>query len=122
MTLGLRPERDSSFLLAGFGIGGHIPLGRFFVDIDGVANNVYRWPHWFWTDSADGYRFLATVRATGGWQVADDVAIIAGPTANLWLASYDDARDLPMYGLPVASFHDGNFALWPGFTAGLQLF
>jgi hypothetical protein len=122
LTLGLRPDGDSSFLLAGFGLGGHISLNRFFVDIDGVAGNVYRWPHWFWTESADGYRFLTTLRVTGGWQVTDNVAITAGPTANLWLSSHGDARDVPMYGLPVAGFHGGSFALWPGFTAGLQLF
>jgi hypothetical protein len=121
VSLGLHPEGDSSLLLGGLGIGGSIPLNRFFVDIDATANSVYRWPHWFWTESADGYRFLTSLRVTGGWQVTDNVAIIAGPTANLWLSSSGSSWELYMYGLPRGGFYSRHFAVWPGFTAGLQL-
>jgi hypothetical protein len=121
VSFGLHPTGDTSLLLAGLGLGGHIPLNRFFVDVDAITSNVYPWPHWFWTDTADGYRFLTTLRVTGGWQVTDRVAVIAGPTANLWLSDTGNSWDLPMYGLPRGGFYARHFAVWPGFTAGLQL-
>jgi hypothetical protein len=121
INLGLHPDGDSSLLIAGLGIGGHIPLNRFFLDIDEVTSSVCCWPHWFWTESADDYRFLTSLRVTAGWQVTDNIAIVAGPTANLWLSNTGNSWDLPMYGLPRGGFYSRHFAFWPGFTAGLQL-
>ncbi len=107
INLGLRPQRDSSLLLTGLGIGCHIPLGRFFLDLDGGASSAWRWPHWFQTTSAKDYGLFSTLRVTAGWQLGERIAISVGPTASVWLTTVSPSP----FGQTV----------WPGFTIGLQL-
>lgn len=107
VNLGLRPQRDSSLLLTGLSIGGHIPLGRFFLDVDGGASSAWRWPHWFQATAPKDYGLFSTIRVTAGWQFGERIAISVGPTASVWLTTASPS--------PLGQ------TVWPGFTAGLQL-
>lgn len=102
--LGWRPGGDEPRLYAGLGIGGHIPLDRFFVDIDILNHGVYRDGQWY---RDGGSELLSSLRLTGGWQFNDFMAFTAGPTLNLSVFE-DDSRD-------------EDVRIWPGFTVGLQL-
>ena len=117
---GCQPGGDSTRLLAGLGIGGHIPLNRFFVDVDAVGHSVGRGPEWF----EEGWlNLLSSLRLTGGWQLTDMLALTAGPSLNVWVSDREDGSAIPLYDLPL--FHhegDVNVRIWPGFTVGLQLF
>jgi uncharacterized protein YjbI with pentapeptide repeats len=116
---GCQPGGDSTRLLAGLGIGGHIALNRFFVDIDAVGHSVGRGPEWL---EAGGLRLLSSLRLTGGWQLTDMLALTAGPSLNVWVSDREDGSAIPLYDLPL--FHhegDVNVRIWPGFTIGLQL-
>lgn len=104
-SLGYGPRRDTNRLYAGIGIGGHIPFDRFFVDIDIFNQGVYREGRWF---EEGGSELLSSLRLTGGWQLADFLAVTAGPTLNL------SVTDAAGWGEDIS--------MWPGFTAGLQLF
>ncbi len=103
-SLGWRPGGDEPRLYAGLGIGGHIPLERFFVDIDILNHGVYRDRQWY---REGGAELLSSLRLTGGWQFNDFLAFTAGPTLNLSVFE-DDGRDEEV-------------RVWPGFTVGLQL-
>jgi hypothetical protein len=104
-SLGYGPRSDEDRLYAGIGIGGHVPLNRFFVDVDILNQGVYREGRWFEEGGSD---LLSSLRLTGGWQLADFLAVTAGPTLNL---SVTDLAD-----------RDEEVDMWLGFTAGLQLF
>ena len=116
---GCQPGGDSTRLLAGLGIGGHIPLNRFFVDIDALSHNLWRGPEWF---VEGGPNLLSSLRLTGGWQLTDMLALTAGPALNVWVSDREDGSAIPVYDAPL--FHwerDVNVRIWPGFTVGLQL-
>ena len=117
--LGCQPGGDSTRLLAGLGIGGHIPLKRLFVDIDLLSHGVYTGPDWF---SEGGSNLLSSLRLTGGWQVTEKVAITAGPALNIWVSEREDGSAVPFYDAPLFHWHGSeNVRIWPGFTVGLQL-
>jgi hypothetical protein len=104
--VGWRPDGAEPRLYAGLGIGGHIPLNDFFVDIDVLSHGVYRDPQWFEEGGAD---LLSSLRLTGGWQFTDFLAVTAGPTLNVSI--FDDEGP---------GEHE-KVSVWPGFTVGLQL-
>jgi hypothetical protein len=118
-AVGVAPAGDSTRVFAALGIGGHIPLDRFFLDIDGVYYSPRMGPEWFEEEGSD---LLTGVRVTGGWQVNDYLALTAGPTVNVWVSDDSDGSSIPFYDLPLFH-HEGNtnVRIWPGFTVGLQL-
>ena len=117
--LGCQPGGDSTRLLAGLGIGGHIPLNRFFVDIDLLSHGVFSGPDWFPEGGSD---LLSSLRVTGGWQLADGLALTAGPTMSVWVSEREDGSAVPFYDAPLYQWHGSeNVRIWPGFTVGLQL-
>ena len=109
------------------GIGGHIPLDPFFVDIDLVSQNVREGPRpWdiTFTKETSGLNLLNKVRLTGGWQIIPGLAITAGPTLNVFVSNDQDGSDIPIYDQPIISSSrsgDTRVRIWPGFTLGLQL-
>jgi hypothetical protein len=118
-ALGWQPDGDSNRLLAGLGIGGHIALDRFFVDMDAVGHSVYRGTGLFEEGDRD---LLSSLRLTGGWQLTDMLAVTAGPTLSVWLSDGDDGSEIPFYDVPLYRYDgDVRIRIWPGFTAGLQL-
>jgi hypothetical protein len=104
-SLGYGPRSDADRLYAGIGIGGHVPIDRFFVDIDILNHGEYREGRWFKEGGAD---LLSSLRLIGGWQANDWLAVTAGPTLNLSFTDEDGE-----WGERVST--------WPGFTLGLQL-
>lgn len=104
--LGYGTGRDENRLYAGIGIGGHIPLNRFFVDVDVLSHGVFRDRQWFEDGGSD---LLSSLRLTGGWQITDFLAVTAGPTLNV--SVFDDWD----------SGKGEEVDIWPGFTIGLQL-
>jgi hypothetical protein len=116
---GFNPNGDSTRVFGGIGLGGHIPLNRFFVDIDVLSHGVFSGPDWFPEGGSD---LLSSLRLTGGWQVTDYLAITAGPTLNVWVSDREDGAAVPFYDAPLYQWHGSeNVRIWPGFTVGLQL-
>ena len=118
-SVGYQPDGDSSRLFAAIGIGGHIPMNRFFLDIDGVYYSPRTGPDWFEEEGSD---VLTGIRMNAGWQVTDYLAVTAGPTFSVWVSDRSDGSGIPFYNAPL--FHsegDVNVRIWPGFNLGLQL-
>ena len=117
--VGWQPDGESTRMFGGLGLGGHIPLNRFFVDIDLLSHGVWTGPNWFPEGSSD---LLSSLRLTGGWQVTDRLAVTAGPTLNVWVSEREDGSQVPFYDAPLYKW-DGSrhVRIWPGFSVGLQL-
>jgi hypothetical protein len=117
--LGCQPDGDATRLYAGLGIGGHIPLNRFFVDIDVLNHGVFQDQQWFQDGGSD---LLTSLRLTGGWQLTEMLALTAGPTLNVRVSDHKDESAVQV--LDAILFDSGenwNVRIWPGFTMGLQL-
>ncbi len=118
-ALGLQPAGDSTLLMAGLGIGGHVMFAPFFLDIDATGYNVYSTSDWFVPEGLD---LLSKLSFTGGWQVNDFLAVTAGPTANVWVSDREDGSAIPLYDAPIFRYEGNPFVrIWPGFTIGIQL-
>jgi hypothetical protein len=118
-SFGFNPKGESTRVFGGIGLGGHIPLNRFFVDIDVLSHGVFSGPDWFPEGGSD---LLSSLHLTGGWQVTDYLAIIAGPALSIWVSDREDGSAVPFYDAPLYQSHGSeNVRIWPGFTAGLQL-
>jgi hypothetical protein len=116
---GWRPGGESSMVFGGIGLGGHIPMKRFFVDIDLLSHGVFLGPDWFPEGGSD---LLSSLRATAGWQVMRGLAITAGPTVCVWVSDHEPGTNVPIYGTPFCHWYGSeNVCIWPGFTVGLQL-
>jgi hypothetical protein len=118
-TLGLEPRSDSLRWYTGLGLGGHIPLHRFFLDLDGLVGSERTVPWWEYS----AFSLLSRLRCTGGWEITRGVALTAGPTLNLLVSRPGTAPDLPGARIPHYEFRPGanRVRIWPGFTVGLQL-
>jgi hypothetical protein len=117
--VGWRPDGESTRVYGGLGIGGHIPINRFFVDVDLLSHGVFSGPDWFPEGGSD---LLSSLRLTGGWQVTRRLAVTAGPTLNVWVSDHEDGSRVPFYDAPLYKW-DGSehVRVWPGFSVGLQL-
>ena len=119
-SIGWRPRGDSSRWFGGIGLGGHIPIRRLFVDIDALSHGVYTEPRGFEDGGTD---LLSSLRISVGWQAMKWLAITAGPTASVWVSEHEDGSAVPYYDAPLLEWHGAeNVRIWPGFTAGIQLF
>jgi len=117
---GVRPRGDSTRLFCGIGLGGHIPIRRFFVDIDVLNQGVAAGPVWFPEGAPED--LLSSLRVTGGWQVTDFLSVTAGPSVSVWISDTEDGSTVPYYDAPLFQHHGTeNIRIWPGFTVGLQL-
>jgi hypothetical protein len=117
--LGIRPNGESTRVFGGIGLGGHIPLNRFFVDVDLLSHGAYAGPDW---NPEGGSDLLSSLRLTGGWQVIDKLAITAGPTLNVWVSEREDGSAVPFYDAFLYQWHGSEHVrIWPGFTVGLQM-
>jgi len=110
-----------SRLYAGYGLGGQMRQEPFFMDVDvtgySVLENFEEW-------RGQPLDFLGKLRLAAGWQVFPKMAIVAGPTLNVFTSMVQDGRGVPYYDLTLFQFHTGNFWLraWPGFLVGVQGF
>jgi hypothetical protein len=96
----------------GFGLGAHLAISeRVFADVDVIGQTV----------PGDGADLLGTVRALAGWQATEHLALVAGPTLNVFLS---DGLDAGVGGalareLDVAQGNVGR--VWLGFVVGTRL-
>lgn len=120
-ALGYNPIGDPLMSKFGLGLGTHIPLDPFFVDIDAVQYNVAEGIR-FWNQ--EGYNGLTTVHFTGGWQVLPGLAVTAGPSINIWFSTERDGEDVRNFGLLIADYDGAETYtdIWLGFSLGLELF
>ncbi|GHG86646.1 hypothetical protein [Comamonas sp. JC664] len=84
-TVGYSPsiDQDRRRYVMGAGLGGHIPAGRFFVDVDLVGSTLHE-KNLF----EDTHHVLGQLRLMAGWQVARHFAVFGGVSANT-LVSWD---------------------------------
>lgn len=121
-----RTSSDDMFV--GLGLGGHITMGRLFVDIDTMAGGSPS--NW---DKRDRSANLFRARLAVGYQVAPHFAVFGGFTANT-LITYCSATtaceawrktlpELPAYGGKSDVRQEGNleFRSWPGVVIGAQI-
>lgn len=99
-----------------FGLGGHLPINPdFFIDLDQIGSFV-----------ADGTRFdslkiLNTTRLTAGIPFSEDLAVVAGPTFNLWVSDVSDGQHLVPFGSDVSTQREElHVRAGMGLFAGLQ--
>ncbi|OJT25931.1 hypothetical protein BO221_08840 [Archangium sp. Cb G35] len=119
-TVGLRPEREGRHRLwsAGLGLGGHIPVGPFFVDVDALAHSL----HTGGFVEPTGH-LLAQLRLVAGWQPFRHFAIFGGLTANTLVSFVDEElQGVDRFGLgAVYDSERVRVQTWPGLIAGIQI-
>jgi hypothetical protein len=121
LTVGVQPGTDHSrrYFTVGLGLGGHIPLERFFVDIDAVASSLHDTRLFRASDT-----LLGQLRLVGGFHLAPRFAVIAGVTGNALVS----LRGEPWTELGTGSSvewervrGDTRVRVWPGVLLGIQL-
>lgn len=113
---GVAPLNNTTRIGLGIGVGGHFPISRVFINIDGMCwsihNNDLR--DWNYVNLWNQIRLMAGYKFTKG------LGVYAGPTANVQVYHYTY--------LPVAPYtmfdSQGNTNVqgWIGFVAGIQFF
>lgn len=95
----------------GLGMGGHVPVGPGWVEIDGMG--------WMVAEgNAIAPGVLSKVRLSAGLQLAKHIAPFAGVSANVWTGT---GTVVPRaIGLPDARNEEGTVVMWPGIHAGVQ--
>ncbi|QRN96474.1 hypothetical protein JRI60_47000 [Archangium violaceum] len=120
LTVGMEPGREGQQRRwsAGLGLGGHIPFGGFFVDVDAIASSLREGN--FLGSSND---LLAQLRLVGGWQLASHLAVFGGVTANTLISFQGEGlKEMDRFGLGrVYGSEDTSVRLWPGLVAGIQI-
>ncbi|MFY0563338.1 LA_2272 family surface repeat-containing protein [Archangium lansingense] len=119
-TVGLRPGSESRQRLwaTGLGVGGHIPVGPFFVDVDVLASSL----HTGGFIEPTGH-LLGQLRVVAGWQPVKHFAIFGGLTANT-LVSFEDEEVQGVDRFKLGRVYDTDrvrVQTWPGLVAGLQI-
>ena len=114
--LGFEPEgKDQDRSVTVLGIGGHIDLGRFWVDVDLVSQSVNADP-----EIDNRVDIMPKLRVGVGFRLFQQLALVAGPTLGMMISNQREEIGYG-YSLWSATNNDGvNFSLQPGFIAGLQ--
>ncbi|MCC6748853.1 MAG: hypothetical protein IT371_14435 [Deltaproteobacteria bacterium] len=119
LAAGLETSDGKKRWLAGFGMGGHIPLSeRFYLETDLLHWHVNEDEAW-----TDGQNALTTLRLVGGYRLHRRFSLFAGPTLNLLVTSVGGGEGFGLIrGARLTA--DGSATtvrLWPGFSAGFQI-
>jgi uncharacterized protein YjbI with pentapeptide repeats len=118
--LGMKSSGDSTYIIFNGGLGWHMPLNQFFMNFEVIGGPIRRRVSFRnWENTR-----LSRLRVIGGWQVIPKLAITAGPTINVYYSKERDGSNLPIYNATIYSSHSGDWwvRIWPGFTAGIQIF
>lgn len=118
--IGTKLSNDSVYIISTGGLGWHLPLNNFFMNFEASAGSMrsgFSFRNWEKT-------VLSRLRIIGGWQVIPQLAITVGPTINVFVSEVRDGSDLPMFDANIYSkrTNDRWVRIWPGFTAGIQIF
>ncbi|WP_205519852.1 hypothetical protein [Pyxidicoccus caerfyrddinensis] len=124
LTAGFTPSLggDRRRYTVGAGFGGHIPLERFYVDVDLVGSSLHSRS---WFSDKENQHVLGQLRVMGGWQVASHFSVFAGVSANT-LTSWNGSDEWKEVGLgldwrEVSDSGRTVVRMWPGVLAGVQL-
>ncbi len=122
LTAGFTPPLDGErrHWTLGAGFGGHIPIGRFYVDVDLLGSTVHERRL---IEASE--HILGQVRLMAGYQVARRFAVFGGVSANT-LVSWDSSDRWEELGIGPQwrQVEDGGRVIirtWPGVLAGVQL-
>jgi hypothetical protein len=120
LTIGreLQRPQDAQRWAIGAGLGGHLPLGRFYLEVDASAYNVRRRI----IETSDD-AVLAQARLVGGVKLLPRLSLFAGVTANV-LTDWGERTWDEQLGLGPRLELGGSgarVALWPGLVGGVQL-
>jgi len=96
------------------GLGGHIPVGPVFFDIDLSAGQVQRGA------IAERTNTLTRLRLAFGWQIFSHLAVIGGGSLNLWLSDEPDRAQIKIGPDVPADAIGTTLSIWPGFFGGVQ--
>ena len=122
LMVGSYPHGDLGRWSSGFGIGGHIPLGkRFFLNVDFITRRVG------YTDTSeeetwryDENTVLNKLRFGFGWERHKWFSVFGGLSLNFLVSDRWDTSDFG-YGFDhVYQGEDTTVRIWPGFFAGVQ--
>lgn len=100
----------------GVGIGGHIPIKRAFIDIDGMAWSMHRS-----YVSFARVNMINTLRVMGGFTFNKYLSVFAGPTLNVSVQDNRYDTFLPNYFYQNISANT-TVRLAPGFVVGIHVF
>jgi hypothetical protein len=114
--VGYQPFLTPNLGVAGFGFGGHFPLGEWpmYLDVDGLFNMVV-WEGDVRTRAAP----WGQIRLTAGVELLPRLALYGGTSLNV-SGSYGEGTIQPSGALPSLGEGGGPY-LWPGFFAGIRL-
>ena len=122
LMVGSYPHGDLGRWSSGFGIGGHIPLGkRLFLNVDLITREVV------YTDKSqedtwwyDEHTVLNKLRLAVGWERHKWFSVFGGVSLNFLVSDRRDTSDFG-YGFDhVYREDDTTIRVWPGFFAGVQ--
>ncbi|MFC1609930.1 hypothetical protein ACFL6C_03145 [Myxococcota bacterium] len=125
--VGIHPFGRNMVFAAGFGFGGHIPVGdEWSIDIDLLASGLFK--------RGDGDRethktsLLGTLRAVARWRLTRGLGLFVGPAFNVLASESLKGGRFSLFGLDKAresrnkrSRFDPDIWVWPGFEAGLRV-
>ena len=120
LMVGSYPHGDLGRWSSGFGIGGHIPLGRrLFLNIDFITRGVV-YADGSNTWEFDEHTFLNKLRLAVGWERHKWFSVFGGVSLNFLISDRWDTSDFG-YGFDhVYRREDTTVRVWPGFFAGVQ--
>jgi hypothetical protein len=118
---GVNGDRETATTGLGFGV--HLPMGKFFWNIEALSQNYYELENdWrVYRNSDAGPDMLHRFRIGLGWNLTSFLALQAGFSYNVYvkqqggISSEDWAPD-------SWSFSSGKAQGWPGFYVGIQVF
>ena len=122
LMVGSYPHGDLGRWSSGFGIGGHIPLGKqLFLNVDLITREVV------YTDKSqegiwwyDEHTVLNKLRLAVGWERHKWFSVFGGVSLNFLVSDRWDSSDFG-YGFEhVYRRDDTTVRVWPGFFAGVQ--
>ena len=122
LMVGSYPHGDLGRWSSGFGIGGHIPLGkRLFLNVDLITRGMV------YTDDSekdawvyDEHTVLNKLRLAVGWERHKWFSLFGGVSLNFLVSHRPDTSDFG-YGFDhVYREDDTTVRVWPGFFAGVQ--
>ena len=122
LMLGSYPHGDLGRWSSGFGIGGHIPLGRrLFLNIDFITRGVgytdgSRRNTWEYGE----HTVLNKLRLAFGWERHKWFSVFGGVSLNFLVSDRWDSSDFGFGFEHVYRREDTAFRVWPGFFAGVQ--
>ena len=123
LMVGSYPHGDLGRWSSGFGIGGHIPLGkRLFLNVDLITRGVV------YTDDSekdawvydDEHTVLNKLRLAVGWERHKWFSLFGGVSLNFLVSHRPDTSDFGYRFDHVYREDDVTIRVWPGFFAGVQ--